>query len=29
MWNGLADLRVIKNEVFFKSITPRTKGLFA
>ncbi len=28
VWKALEDLRAIKNEVFFKSITPRTKRLF-
>ncbi len=28
MWRGLAGLRAIKNEVFFKSITMKTKRLF-
>lgn len=27
IWRGLRDLRAIKNEVFFKSITPKTKRL--
>lgn len=28
IWRCLGDLRAIKNEVFFKSITPKTKRLF-